>query len=1024
MKKIYFIVVVLLLFYERSNAQNYSGIFETAKLETYYGYVIPNIHDIVCYKDPSYTNSFYIYLGSTLNYSDVRNVKYTVFSDNNDAVSTVYDEDSYYDNYGVPIKLDCVGLCNTLVTIIVRIDYDYTTYQSSSDVPITNSGYIQEIYFLVVVKPLNPVTGISLNSMTIDACSSNNQLIPAISPSNASVKDVTWESDDQNLIIYSQGGIDASNYTDYKRSVKVTATTVDGGYTADAYITVNPGHLESVTLTPSNNQLFCTQSIKLQYSRIPECSAVSYSFSSSNPTIASVNSSGTVTAGSIVGTAVITITATDSYHKSVTASATIHTMPYIRSVSISGNKAAGFGNILTITGGGFGSSRGNGYVSFTSADADISGEAGIKDTNKYDYIGMGLTWSDGTIKMYLPSNVRNFDSSITVIGSGNMNVKTNTGGLTNMYDIDIPQAFNQAILKNGTKIKSFPSKYTNTDGTTGSGIKFRLSPSIAANINAVNIIKRVFADLSCQLQLDIAIDQTNSSKNIIQYGNTKEMETEPKGVNSITGTNFCYRDNYIITISNNSNIVWSYNLPGIPMSSPTNYDFYCAFLHEMGHVLSLDHVNNQTELMYKYENSPGGAIIRIGGINSSSCLNAIMGITTITSISKSFGFLSSITTGCIIPAKPSIQANPLSPWDIKIQWTPTPTDVDAYNPTTAYLLYREDNLIATFTNGQRSYLDSNAYQYGNGNTFTYKIQAKNNYGLSDFSYVTVTTPAETVPPIPKNVYLDYDNTVSWSYNRYTDEAIGYKIYSSPTFFGTYTTTSNHTITYDEIQKEKGTFYYKMANKNYFYKLVAFNDLYSSNPTDIVFVPPCSNTSDLTLTVFDSKNPLLYAQHNATVNYSVPSNESAVVEAGHNVHFSDGFSAKQGCNFHASISDLICFGKLKSDIIDSTNSSLLKDNLVEGDKQNSDNPLLQVLPESKSSSEICIFPNPTKGIFTIIVKDEEFIVELYNTLGIVLTKQSHCQNQTTIDISNYATGSYFLKVVTNANKEEVLNIFKE
>ncbi len=64
-----------------------------------------------------------------------------------------------------------------------------------------------------------------------------------------------------------------------------------------------------------------------------------------------------------------------------------------------------------------------------------------------------------------------------------------------------------------------------------------------------------------------------------------------------------------------------------------------------------------------------------------------------------------------------------------------------------------------------------------------------------------------------------------------------------------------------------------------------------------------------------------------------------------------------------------------------------------------------------SENIKVYPNPTNTFFNVVLPNpsEQFTLDVYSSLGQVIYKTN---NNTQIDISNYSTGIYFLKVKQN------------
>ena len=133
-----------------------------------------------------------------------------------------------------------------------------------------------------------------------------------------------------------------------------------------------------------------------------------------------------------------------------------------------------------------------------------------------------------------------------------------------------------------------------------------------------------------------------------------------------------------------------------------------------------------------------------------------------------------------------------------------------------------------------------------------------------------------------------------------------------------------------------------------------------------------------------------------------SGSALTASATQTIKFRPGFSVNAGATMTAHIVP-IC-GTLKSALVDSST-------LING-------------KELQINSKINIFPNPTKGIITVEVKGESFKYELYNILGILLKREESCYDLMQIDLSDYAIGSYLLKILKKDNTQQSFTIFKE
>ena len=73
-------------------------------------------------------------------------------------------------------------------------------------------------------------------------------------------------------------------------------------------------------------------------------------------------------------------------------------------------------------------------------------------------------------------------------------------------------------------------------------------------------------------------------------------------------------------------------------------------------------------------------------------------------------------------------------------------------------------------------------------------------------------------------------------------------------------------------------------------------------------------------------------------------------------------------------------------------------------------------------EVNIFPNPSKGIFQISIEEENVhLIRVYSLVGEFKTEFQHMNK---IDLSEFASGIYFLEIITMDNKRLIKKILKE
>jgi uncharacterized protein YjdB len=107
-----------------------------------------------------------------------------------------------------------------------------------------------------IVEPTVPVSGISVSPSTAEiAAGSTAQLTATIQPSNASNKAVTWSTSDSGIASVNSNGLVSGNTPG---QATITATSVDGGLTASATITVvavpNLGIVSFTLINSGNDQ--------------------------------------------------------------------------------------------------------------------------------------------------------------------------------------------------------------------------------------------------------------------------------------------------------------------------------------------------------------------------------------------------------------------------------------------------------------------------------------------------------------------------------------------------------------------------------------------------------------------------------------------------------------------------------------------------------------------------------------------------------------------------------------------------
>lgn len=167
-------------------------------------------------------------------------------------------------------------------------------------------------------------TSIELNRSNVEVnVGETIPLLATVLPEDATDKTVTWASSDENVAMVDENGLVTAVAPG---TATITATTNDGSdLNASCNVTVLQGIVlaESIKLNVTTAGLNEGSTLQLTATVLPEdCDNKTVLWSSDNPSVATVDSNGLVTAHS-VGTATITATTTDGSNLSTTCTVTL-----------------------------------------------------------------------------------------------------------------------------------------------------------------------------------------------------------------------------------------------------------------------------------------------------------------------------------------------------------------------------------------------------------------------------------------------------------------------------------------------------------------------------------------------------------------------------------------------------------------------------------------------------------------------------------------------------------------------------
>lgn len=205
----------------------------------------------------------------------------------------------------------------------------------------TNDGGYKATCTITVSDSKVSVTGIELTTTSRNMYAGDQYILQTIiKPDNATDKSVTWTSSNPAIATVDENGI----VTALKAgTTTITATTNDGGFKANCIITVTGEvvNVTGITLSPTTKTMYTGESFILTPTITPDnATNKSVTWTSSDPTIASVDESGIVNAikkgtatitaktndGGFTATCVITVNEGDKKVTGITLTPTTNTI--------------------------------------------------------------------------------------------------------------------------------------------------------------------------------------------------------------------------------------------------------------------------------------------------------------------------------------------------------------------------------------------------------------------------------------------------------------------------------------------------------------------------------------------------------------------------------------------------------------------------------------------------------------------------------------------------------------------------
>lgn len=253
------------------------------------------------------------------------------------------------------------------------------------------------------------------------------------------------------------------------------------------------------------------------------------------------------------------------------------------SVTISGftptTITAGTNSILTITGSGFGASRGSNSVAFM--DANYASAFSTAYSPEY------ISWSDTEIKLYVSD----------FAGTGPIRVIISSVPVVSSSDLKVTYARSNVNLTTG-------SFQVNFIGKDNSGYKWIYNNQF--NADAKLAFERALSTWRCGTLVNWQLDKNNTTPistkawdnvNVITFDSSDTLATGVLGQCSSMNKNcgdIWYVSELDIVFSAKTNWNFTTSAPG-----SNKYDFETVALHELGHGQQLGHVRDTADIMHQ-----------------------------------------------------------------------------------------------------------------------------------------------------------------------------------------------------------------------------------------------------------------------------------------------------------------------------------------------------------------------------------------------------------------------------------------
>jgi hypothetical protein len=277
--------------------------------------------------------------------------------------------------------------------------------------------------------------------------------------------------------------------------------------------------------------------------------------------------------------------------------------------------SAGSKSILTITGSGFGATRGSSYVGFANADdggntwADLYDPAVTFDNLYY------VKWTDTEIQVYVPHREAAGGSKLIFAGTGKISVVVNTIRTVSSDTLNVKWALYEHPFSDGF------SQVIHTNVNGKGGYTIHMNTAFAANAATVAAYTRALKSWSCNtgINWDLGANTASTTSTVdtittVRFGSPGELPQGTMGLTTATYKTSCgtgsTRRYYLMGFDHVFNpqpgigatsYAWQY---GPAPAGNSEIDFESIALHEFGHAHQLGHIIRPKYIMH-YAITPG-----------------------------------------------------------------------------------------------------------------------------------------------------------------------------------------------------------------------------------------------------------------------------------------------------------------------------------------------------------------------------------------------------------------------------------